>query len=261
MGKQPKSVHQLFKFAGKQPKYNNKEKKIIKSVLKNLKNETSPDGINDIISRIDETIKWDAINKPSSRVEKVLKKIRKKASNTLKKNIKGYEESRKKQQEFLKEANKILGSRLADTKDASKLFKRQQEEPIRKALEKLDELEPQSKLLDRAENLRIQKQFSNIFPGQGGGSGSAEGIANISRALLPLAGGSMIGGVPGAVVGTASTLSSSPRMLKNIIRRSPASISALGKFLASSNISTPIQRNQDGSLTQERLNKLRGERN
>ena len=179
----------LSRKVGNQPKYKPEEKKVIREVLNNLKKDSSPAGINDIISRIDESIKYDAINKPSSRVEKVLKTIRKKASDTLKSNVDGYKTSRGQQQEFLKEANKVLGKRLTDTKDASKLFKRQQELPVRQALEKLDELEPQSRILDRAENLRIQNQFSNIFPGQGGGSGSAQGIANFGRLMLPLAGG------------------------------------------------------------------------
>jgi len=223
---------------GKQPKYNSKEKKVIQEVLNNLKNDTTPAGINDIISRIDESIKWDAINKPSSRVEKVLKTIRNKASNTLKKNIDEYKTSRKQQEEFLKEANKVLGKRLTDTKDASKLFKRQQEQPVREALEKLDELDPQSRLLDRAENLRAQQQFSNIFPGQGGGSGGAQGISNIIRAitgtnappLLPLM---------------------SPLGQREIIKRTPSAMKAASKFLSGSTVFTPIKRNQDGSYTEE----------
>ncbi len=229
---------------GKQPQYNPKEKKVIKNVLKNLKNDTTPAGINDIISRIDESIKWDAINKPSSRVEKVLKNIRKKASSTLKRNFDEYKASREQQEEFLKEANKVLGKRLTDTKDASKLFKRQQEQPVREALEKLDELDPQSRLLDRAENLRAQQQFSNIFPGQGGGSGGAQGVSNILRALAGKAAPVLLPAM-------------SPIGQREIIKRTPAALKSGSKLLAGSIGFTPIQRNQDGSYTEQSKQNLR----
>ena len=239
----------LNKKVGKQNKYTNDEKKQIRKFLNFIKKDNTPSGLNEIVSRIDDEINYNTV-KPTPRVQKVLKDIRRKVSSKLKKEFDEYDESRQLQKQFLGEVNSILGSKLTNKKDASKLFKNRQELPTQRAIEKLDELTPESKLLDRAENIKIRDQLDRLFAGQGGGSGGAQGLGNLLRFSVPLVTGSSIGGPMGVALGAAAATATSPKSQKLAIQKSGKALSALSKLLAGSKGFTPIREN-DGSYSEE----------
>ena len=229
---------ELKKVLGKTPKYTELEKKQVRKFIDDVKSDNTPAGLNEVVGRIDESVKWTPDNKPSDRVQKLLKKIRTDVSKTIKDDFKEYDKLRAMSSDFLGGVQSPLGGKLTTRKDASKLFKRKQEEPIRKALEKFDELYPEGKLLDRAQNIQAQDQFSRIYPGQGGGSGSAQGLANLARVVL----------------GTAAPVLLpffSPIGQREVIKQSPKAMQALSKLLAGSAGFTPLQPEPDGTLSKD----------
>ena len=251
---------ELSKVLGKTPKYKELEKKQVRKFINDVKTDNTPAGLNEVVGRIDESVKWTPDNKPSDRVQKLLKEIRKDVSKTIKDDFdeenvyksinwgKEYDKLRKMSSDFLGGVQSPLGGKLTTRKDASKLFKRKQEEPIRKALEKFDELYPEGRLLDRAQNIQAQDQFSRIFAGQGGGSGSAQGAANIARILM----------------GTAAPVLlpfMSPIGQRETIKHSPKAMQALAKLLAGSAGFTPIQPEPDGSISKDTVLRNRGGNN
>ena len=248
---------ELSKVLGKTPKYTELEKKQVRKFINDVKSDNTPAGLNEVVGRIDESVKWTPDNNPSDRVQKLLKEIRKDVSKTIKDDFdkenvyksinwgKEYDKLRAMSSDFLGGVQSPLGGKLTTRKDASKLFKRKQEEPIRKALEKFDELYPEGRLLDRAQNIQAQDQFSRIFAGQGGGSGSAQGAANIARILL----------------GTAAPVLlplMSPVGQRETIKHSPKAMQALAKLLAGSAGFTPIQPKPDGSISKDTVLRTRG---
>ena len=241
---------ELSKVLGKTPKYTELEKKQVRKFINDVKSDNTPAGLNEVVGRIDESVKWTPDNNPSDRVQKLLKEIRKDVSKTIKDDFdkenvyksinwgKEYDKLRAMSSDFLGGVQSPLGGKLTTRKDASKLFKRKQEEPIRKALEKFDELYPEGRLLDRAQNIQAQDQFSRIYPGQGGGSGSAQGLANLARVVL----------------GTAAPVLLpffSPIGQREVIKQSPKAMQALSKLLAGSAGFTPLQPEPDGTLSKD----------
>ena len=236
---------------GAQSVYNAKEKKEINTYLNKIKKEDDPAGLNQIIKRIDEITNYNYKDKRPKVVESKLKEIRKKLSSTLKRKVDGYDASRAEQQNILADVKRPIGKKL--DKDPSALFKRKQSEPVQEGLEDLDRLVPDARLLDRAENIRIQDQFSRFVPGQGGGSGSGQGIANWQRlmGLGTMAGiGTMAGGpVGGALAAALTQASQSPIFHREVIKKTPMIPKALAKLLARQQ--TPLQPEPDGTLSKD----------
>lgn len=233
----------LTRKEGSQPVYNAKEKKEINTYLNKIKKEDDPAGLNQIIKRIDEITNYNYKDKRPKVVESKLKEIRKKLSTTLKRKVDGYDASRAEQQNILGNVKSAIGRKL--DKDPSALFKRKQSEPVQEGLEELDRLVPNARLLDRTQNIQAQDQFSKIYPGQGGGSGSAQGLANLARIAL-------------GTLAPVLTPLFSPIGQREIIKQSPKGMQALGKLLAGSAGFTPLQPEPDGSITKDTVLRNRG---
>lgn len=104
------------------------------------------------------------------------------------------------------------------------------------ALEELNNLvEPQYKFLDEVNDLRARESLENIFPGQGGGYGSAQGVGNKVRGGLTtlLAGlGGAGGGIPGAVVTPLlGSLAFSPKIMAQGTIKNLGKLNNLGEKL------------------------------
>ena len=248
----------LTRKEGSQPVYNAKEKKEINTYLNAIKKEDDPAGLNQIIKRIDEVTNYNYKDKRPEVVESKLKEIRNRLSSTLKRKFKDYDASRAEQQNILGGVRKKIGKKL--DKDPSALFKRKQSEEVQEGLEELDRLVPDARLLDRAENIRIQDQFSRFAPGQGGGSGSGQGAANLLRMFgvgrATEIGTALGGPVGGGIAAALSSAAQSPLLNREVIKRTPIIPKALAKLLARQQ--TPLQPEPDGSISKDTVLRNRG---
>jgi hypothetical protein len=247
----------LEKKAGQQSVYTPQEKVDINEILDNVKRERSPEGLREIMDQIDNTSQLykdpATVSKRTTKGDKKLKEISNKIRSQLKAEVKGVSELREQTKEVL-EIKEILGKKLAKNKDASKLLKRQQDDVTQEALQKLDDLLPESnKFLNKAENIKIKEQFSKIFPGQGGGSGGAEGIANLLRV--------------GA--GLATTPVALPFISPVAQKAAIGTLPAIGKGLqvagraipkAAAMAVTPIERQESGGIAPRSLQQIKKER-
>lgn len=247
----------LEKKAGQQSVYTPQEKVDINSILDNVKRERSPEGLREIMDQIDNTSQLykdpATISKRTSKGDKKLKEISNKIRSQLKTEVEGVAELREQTKEVL-EIKEILGKKLAKNKDASKLLKRQQDDVTQEALQKLDALLPQKdKFLNKAENIKIKEQFSKIFPGQGGGAGGAEGVANLLRvgaglATTPLALPFISPVAQKAAIGTLPTIG----------KALPIAGRAIPKATAMA--VTPIERQESGGIAPRSLQQIKQER-
>ena len=243
--------------AGKQDIYTEQEKIDIKEILDRVKGERNPVGLRQIMDEIDST--RGLYRDPMTRAQRTgkgdtkLKEISRKIRSQLKTDISGIADIREQSKEVI-ELKEILGKKLAKTKDASKLLTRKQDAVTTEALEKLDDLLPNSdKFLDRAENVRIREQFSEVFPGRGGGTGNVEGIANLLRVGL------------GVTTGGLTLPLTSPVIQRTAISALPAvtqAIETVAKPLpkVAARAVTPIQREESGSLQPQSLEEIKQER-
>ena len=247
----------LERKAGQQSVYTPQEKIDINEILDNVKLERRPEGLRQIMDQIDDKkqLYKDQMAKAirTSKGDKKLKEISRKIRSKLKTEVEGVSELREQTKEVL-EIKEILGKKLAKNKDASKLLKRQQDDVTQEALQKLDDLLPESdKFLNKAENLKIKEQFNKLYPGQGGGSGGPEGVANILRAGIGL---------------TASPLALpfiSPLGQKAAIGTLPTvgrGLQVAGRAIpkAGAMASTPIQRENSGQISNDSYNRIKRER-
>jgi hypothetical protein len=247
----------LEKKAGQQSVYTPQEKVDINEILDNVKLERRPEGLRQIMDQIDSTSQLykDPLTK-SKRTRKgdqKLKDISRKIRSKLKTEVEGVSELREQTKEVL-EIKEILGNKLKKTSDASLLLKNKQNEVTQEALQKLDDLLPESnKFLNKAENIKIKEQFSKIFPGQGGGSGGAEGIANLLRV--------------GA--GLATTPVALPFISPVAQKAAIGTLPAIGKGLqvagraipkAAAMAVTPIERQESGGIAPRSLQQIKKER-
>ena len=255
----------LEKKAGQQSIYTPQEKVDINEILDNVKMERRPEGLREIMDQIDNTSQLykDPLTKAkrTTKGDKKLKEISRKIRSKLKTEVEGVSELREQTKEVL-ELKEILGKKLAKNKDASKLLKRQQDDVTQEALQKLDDLLPESdKFLNKAENIKIKEQFSKIFPGQGGGSGGPEGVANLARVILSGA----IGAKTGAVTGGLTLAASSPLVQKAAIGTLPIAgkgLQVAGRVIpkAAAMAVTPIERQKNGGLAPRTLKQIKQER-
>jgi hypothetical protein len=247
----------LEKKAGQQSVYTPQEKVDINEILDNVKRERSPEGLREIMDQIDNTSQLykdpATVSKRTTKGDKKLKEISNKIRSQLKAEVKGVSELREQTKEVL-EIKEILGNKLKKTSDASLLLKNKQNEVTQEALQKLDDLLPESnKFLNKAENIKIKEQFSKIFPGQGGGSGGAEGIANLLRV--------------GA--GLATTPVALPFISPVAQKAAIGTLPAIGKGLqvagraipkAAAMAVTPIERQESGGIAPRSLQQIKKER-
>ena len=255
----------LEKKAGQQSVYTPQEKVDINEILDNVKRERSPEGLRQIMDQIDNTSQLyrdlATMSKRTSKGDQKFKEISRKIRQSLKTEVEGVSELREQTKEVL-EIKEILGKKLAKNKDASKLLKREQDEPTKEALQKLDDLLPEKdKFLNKAENIKIKEQFSKIFPGQGGGAGGAEGAANLLRVALSGA----IGAKTGALTGGLSLAASSPLMQKAAIGTLPTvgkGLQVAGRAIpkATAMAATPIERQESGGIAPRSLQQIKQER-
>ena len=109
------------------------------------------------------------------------------------------------------------------------------------------------KFLGRAQNVRIKEQFSEVFPGRGGGTGNVEGIANLLRVGL------------GVTTGGATLPLTSPVIQRTAISALPGVTTALETVArplpkVAAKAVTPIQRQESGSLQPQSLEEIKQER-
>jgi len=255
----------LEKKAGQQSVYTPQEKVDINSILDNVKRERSPEGLREIMDQIDNTSQLykdpATVSKRTTKGDKKLKEISNKIRTQLKTEVQGVSDLREQTKEVL-EIKEILGKKLAKNKDASKLLKRQQDDVTQEALQKLDDLLPEKdKFLNKSENIKIKEQFSKIFPGQGGGSGGPEGVANLARVILSGA----IGVKTGAVTGGLTFAASSPLVQKAAIGTLPTvgkGLQVAGRAIpkAAALAVTPIERQESGGIAPRSLQQIKKER-
>ena len=73
------------------------------------------------------------------------------------------------------------------------------------------------RFMDELENIRAREAFEKLTPGQGGGSGSTQGIQNLVRGGVTTSAaglGGAMGGIPGAILAPALSLSAfSPKIM------------------------------------------------
>lgn len=247
----------LEKKAGQQSVYTPQEKVDINTILDNVKRERSPEGLREIMDQIDNTSQLykdpATVSKRTSKGDKKLKEISNKIRSQLKTEVEGVAELREQTKEVL-EIKEILGKKLAKNKDASKLLKRQQDDVTQEALQKLDDLLPEpNKFLNKAENIKIKEQFSKIFPGQGGGAGGAEGVANLLRvgaglATTPLALPFISPLAQKAAIGTLPTIGKGLQVAGRAIPKAAAMAV------------TPIERQESGGIAPRSLQQIKKER-
>lgn len=243
--------------AGKQDIYTEQEKIDIKEILDRVKGERNPVGLRQIMDEIDSTrgLYRDPITRAqrTGKGDTKLKEISRKIRSRLKTDISGIADIREQSKEVI-ELKEILGKKLAKTKDAGKLLTRKQDAVTTEALEKLDDLLPEKdKFLDRAQNVRIKEQFSEVFPGRGGGTGNVEGIANLLRVGL------------GVTTGGATLPLTSPVIQRAAISALPGVTTALETVArplpkVAAKAVTPIQRQESGSLQPQSLEEIKQER-
>ena len=246
----------LEKKAGQQSVYTPQEKVDINEILDNIKLERRPEGLRQIMDQIDSTSQLykDPLTKTkrTSKGDQKLKEISNKIRSKLKTEVEGVSELREQTKEVL-EIKEILGKKLAKNKDASKLLKRQQDDVTQEALQKLDDLLPESdKFLNKAENIKIKEQFSKLYPGQGGGSGGPEGVANILRAGIGLSTTPTLPFISPlgqkAAIGTLPTVGRGLQVAGRAIPKAAA--------LAA----TPIEREESGGIAPRTLQQIKKER-
>jgi len=247
----------LEKKAGQQSVYTPQEKVDINEILDNVKRERSPEGLREIMDQIDNTSQLykdpATVSKRTTKGDKKLKEISNKIRTQLKTEVEGVSELREQTKEVL-EIKEILGKKLAKNKDASKLLKRQQDDVTQEALQKLDDLLPEKdKFLNKAENIKIKEQFSKIFPGQGGGAGGAEGVANLLRvgaglATTPLALPFISPVAQKAAIGTLPTVGRGLQVAGRAIPKAAAMAV------------TPIERQKSGGIAPRSLQQIKKER-
>jgi hypothetical protein len=247
----------LEKKAGQQSVYTPQEKVDINEILDNVKMERRPEGLRQIMDQIDRTSQLYkdplSVTKRTSKGDQKLKEISRKIRQSLKTEVEGVSELREQTKEVL-EIKEILGKKLAKNKDASKLLKRQQDDVTQEALQKLDDLLPEKdKFLNKAENIKIKEQFSKIFPGQGGGSGGAEGVANLLRvgaglATTPLALPFISPVAQKAAIGTLPTIGKGLQVAGRAIPKTAAMAV------------TPIERQESGGVAPRSLQQIKQER-
>ena len=256
----------LEKKAGQQSVYTPQEKVDINEILDNIKLERRPEGLRQIMDQIDSTSQLykDLLTKTkrTSKGDQKLKEISRRIRQKLKTEVEDVSVLREQTKEVL-EIKEILGNKLKKTSDASLLLKREQNEPTKEALQKLDDLLPEKdKFLNKAENIKIKEQFSKIFPGQGGGSGGPEGVANLLRVALSGA----IGAKTGAVTGGLTFAASSPLVQKAAIGTLPTvgrGLQVAGRAIpkAAAMAVTPIERQESGAIAPRSLQQIKQERN
>ena len=247
----------LEKKVGQQSVYTPQEKVDINEILDNVKMERRPEGLRQIMDQIDNTSQLYkdplSVTKRTSKGDQKLKNISRKIRQILKTEVKGVSELREQTKEVL-EIKEILGNKLKKTNDASLLLKNKQNEVTNEALQKLDDLLPEKdKFLNRAENIKIKEQFSKIYPGQGGGSGGPEGVANILRAGIgltkaPLALPFISPLAQKAAIGTLPTIG----------KTLPIAGRAIPK--AGAMAVTPIERQESGGIAPRSLQQIKKER-
>jgi hypothetical protein len=247
----------LEKKAGQQSVYTPQERVDINEILDNVKRERSPEGLREIMDQIDNTSQLykdpATVSKRTTKGDKKLKEISNKIRTQLKTEVQGVSELREQTKEVL-EIKEILGKKLAKNKDASKLLKRQQDDVTQEALQKLDDLLPEkNKFLNKSENIKIKEQFSKIFPGQGGGSGGAEGVANLLRvgaglATTPLALPFISPVAQKAAIGTLPAIGKGLQVAERVIPKATAMAV------------TPIERQKSGGIAPRSLQQIKKER-
>ena len=243
--------------AGQQSVYTPQEKVDINEILDNIKLERRPEGLRQIMDQIDDKkqLYKDQMAKAirTSKGDNKLKEISRKIRSKLKTEFEGVSELREQTKEVL-ELKEILGNKLKKTSDASLLLKNKQNEVTKEALQKLDDLLPESdKFLNKAENIKIKEQFSKLYPGQGGGSGGPEGVANILRAGIGLTANPLA--LPfisplgqKAAIGTLPTVGRGLQVAGRAIPKAAAMAA------------TPIEREESGGIAPRTLQQIKKER-
>lgn len=209
---------------GKQSIYTAQEKKQIKEILDTIADEDSLIGFDTIVDRLDNEINWkrfpENITPKSPAGEKILKSIRTKLSSNIKKYSKSYEEVKKENKEIaelVKDTESIFKKTAGQKKETvGNNIKQALQDPDKtKSLQRLDELSKKElKFIDEFEDNLARKPFEELFPGTGGGSGSAQGFSNLMRIML--AGSTGVSLSPGAGVG--AILATSPKTQKTLLR-------------------------------------------
>lgn len=253
------AVDKALTTSGGIPNYTNKEIEDVLEIASMLETEKTASGINQIVEII--RSRKNLYERPFSvdrtpSGEKLLIKLDQSAIKKLKEVVEGFTDTRATNKEAV-EITKALGPYLRPNKDTSRIFGITNQE-FRDHLSRLDELVPSRlKFLDRAENVKIRKQFDELFPGRQGGSGSAQGYGNLARLL----------GVSQTGLATAPLFS--PLVTKKLIQALPKvqrGASALGSLLKPGiqrtipRVVTPIDTQEDFRPQRRSLEEIKRER-
>jgi len=140
-----------------------------------------------IRSRIDDLVKFspDPVNTVTDEGGMILKDIRKSVTEMLHKNS---DELRKVDAKFAKvqEVKTKVIRRIKEENVARniKSLTTREDTFFKNAFQQIDELAPPDfKFFDNLQDAIARQAFENIFPGRGGGSGGAQGAANIFRSI------------------------------------------------------------------------------
>lgn len=186
-----------------------------------FKGKVLPTELHGIKKQIDNLVKWDSetVKKLGDDGSRILKDLR----NIINKDLRNISNDYAKANDQFKriaDIQKTLGTRLKDKKLATniKSISKSGDEYELNILKDLNELAPKPlKFMDDIDAADMNEIFKQLYPGQGGGSGNPQGVANIFRALTAM----KTGGLTAPFV--------SPKIQKEIIKRAPGATKAIGR--------------------------------